>query len=233
MINKDPAIQTDIKEKIIIFFDLVNKDNNHRYKSWEHCYTYFNRGSGLDLDTACLHMAFYLASWGMYRGSSFLLWKDYLIHTEIIEDLLKKKWDVLRGEAFEEDIDNKIGLIFELIEKIKNWYPKNIKSVNGKKVNINVTDTLATKILLGSLGCIPAYDRFFIAGLRSKNLRYGHLNRDNFSEVVKFYNMHHNDFEEAGKCISKRSGSNITYPPMKLVDMYFWQLGYEIDRNKQ
>jgi hypothetical protein len=36
-------------------------------------------------------MAFYLASWGMYRGSSFLLWKDYLIHQEVVDNIIAKK----------------------------------------------------------------------------------------------------------------------------------------------
>jgi hypothetical protein len=37
---------------------------------------------------ACLHLSFYLASWGLYRGSSFLLWKDYLVHHDMVNRIL-------------------------------------------------------------------------------------------------------------------------------------------------
>ncbi|MFH1661746.1 MAG: hypothetical protein ABIA02_01460, partial [Candidatus Falkowbacteria bacterium] len=70
----------DIKETIRDFFKEIEGDDNHRYKSWEHCYNYFSlEDKEINKDIACLHLAFYLASWGMYRGSTFLLQKDYLI----------------------------------------------------------------------------------------------------------------------------------------------------------
>lgn len=52
-------------------------DEHHRYRSWEHCYRFFRRAGAAEIsnqrDHAALHLGFYLASWGMYRGSSFLL----------------------------------------------------------------------------------------------------------------------------------------------------------------
>ena len=64
------------------FYKKIEDDKYHRYKSWEHCYRYFkkNKNKELNYDYAALQLAFYLASWGMYRGSSILLWKDYKIH---------------------------------------------------------------------------------------------------------------------------------------------------------
>ncbi|MBI4500776.1 MAG: hypothetical protein HY700_06400 [Gemmatimonadetes bacterium] len=68
---------------------------HHRYRSWEHCYNYFRRARparlAADRDQATLQLAFYLASWGMYRGSSFLLRHAYTVHgdtIDIITDLL-------------------------------------------------------------------------------------------------------------------------------------------------
>lgn len=40
------------------------QDSNHRFKSWEYCYTAF--GNLDSVDYLSLHLAFYLASWGMY-----------------------------------------------------------------------------------------------------------------------------------------------------------------------
>lgn len=215
----------DISTKILKFHAQLDGDDNHRYKSWEHCFSYFS-GNKTDIDKACLQMAFYLASWGMYRGSSFLLWKDYLIHKKVVEKLLQHKH--LQKLNFIDTTEEDINEIFELITWVKNWYKNNIELVNGEKKKVNVTDTLATKIILGALGCVPAYDRYFIDGIRSKGLPYSGLKPKNFSFVVNFYKENKSSFIYASEEILKRS--KVSYPPMKLVDMYFWEIGYEIDK---
>jgi hypothetical protein len=155
-----------ITSKILCFYQHLRLDNNHRYKSWEHCYKYFSQVEA-DKDIACLHLSFYLASWGMYRGSSFLLWKNYLVHREVVKHLLPLQH--LRCIDFCNECDGKIDEIFELAAWIKNWYLHNISHVNGKPKMIHVTDTLVTKILLGTLGCTPAYDTYFIDGKGSRD----------------------------------------------------------------
>lgn len=215
----------DIGNKILKFHTQLESDENHRYKSWEHCYNYFS-GERIDVDIACLHMSFYLASWGMYRGSSFLLWKDYLIHKEVVEHILERKH--LQKINYNDAEDKDIEEIFILISWIKNWYKKNIKSINGVARKVNVTDTLATKIILGTLGCIPAYDRYFIDGMRAKGLSYSGLKLNNYLAVVRFYVLNKRSFDYANRKILASSGIN--YPPMKLVDMYFWELGFEADK---
>ena len=62
------------------FYDDACATENGRSRSWEHCYRVFRDARtdpSPDYDYLSLHLAFYLASWGMYRGSSFLLQKDY------------------------------------------------------------------------------------------------------------------------------------------------------------
>jgi hypothetical protein len=159
----------------------------------------------------------------MYRGSSFLLWKDYLIHLKVVNHILSLQH--LRDTDFSKPCTSEIDDIFELSSWIKNWYQQNICHVNGAPRKVNVTDTLVTKILLGTLGCIPAYDRFFIDGLRAKGLSHSRLSKNNFLSVVKFYNRNRDDFDSVQKSIQSKSG--IYYPSMKLVDMYFWQIGFD------
>ena len=62
-----------------VFKEIEKSDQSvyHRGKSWEHCYTFFRkyktlRNDKLLVDYAALHLGFFLASWGMLRGSSFL-----------------------------------------------------------------------------------------------------------------------------------------------------------------
>ena len=78
----------------------INSDPNDRLRSWEHCYKSFHDARGCktaDQDYLSLMLAFYLASWGMYRGSSFLLQKDYKIHRPVLEEILKPEYDTLFG----------------------------------------------------------------------------------------------------------------------------------------
>jgi hypothetical protein len=122
----------------------------------------------------------------------------------------------LRDEEFKD--------IFELILWVKNWYKDNVHLIKGKSKKVNVTDTLATKIILGTLGCVPAYDRYFIDGIRKKNLNYSGIKPRNFTSIIEFYKNNINQFSTAEKHIFEISGIN--YPPMKLLDMYFWEIGY-------
>lgn len=217
-----------ISTEIINFHKQIVKDENHRYLSWEHCYKYFTQSSpDRDMEKACLHLAFYLASWGMYRGSSFLLWKDYLIHEEVVGLLLEYKH--LQTIDFSQVEPAELEEIEALKQRIKDLYKKKIKHVNGDKRDVNVTETLATKILLGTLGCIPAYDRYFIDGLRivKNRLPDSKLTPRNFLAVVEFYQAHKPEFDHAQRAIKNCRGP--AYPAMKLVDMYFWQIGFEND----
>lgn len=82
------------------FYNDLKGDENGRYRSWEHCYSHFIKARGsqeIDYDYLSLQLAFYLASWGMYRGSSFLLQKDYKVHIPVVKELLSEKYDVLAG----------------------------------------------------------------------------------------------------------------------------------------
>src|SRR5690606_15713744 len=69
-------IRTDIETAIKKFKNKCNPDD--RYSSFDYCYNYFLKTDNLkeDMEKSCLVLAFYLASWGMLRGSSFLLQKS-------------------------------------------------------------------------------------------------------------------------------------------------------------
>jgi hypothetical protein len=159
----------------------------------------------------------------MYRGSSFLLWKDYLVHREVVNRILSLR--DLRNIDFSKQCAAEIKQVFELSSWIRTWYQQNISHVNGTAKKIHASDTLVTKILLGTLGCIPAYDRYFIEGLRAKGLSHSRLSKDNFQSVVDFYNLNRDDFDSVQKSIESNSG--IYYPTMKLVDIYFWKTGFD------
>lgn len=222
-------MSSDIYNKVTNFYSTLFADKNHRYKSREHCYSYFRDDlTKKNIDISCLHLSFYLASWGMYRGSSFLLWKDFRIHKDVVEKLFKNKHfqEFNFSSIKETDLDK----IIDLMNWIKNWYKENIKTVNGEEKSIQATDTLVTKIMLGTLACIPAYDRYFIDGMRESGIKYSKLNKKNFKAVVNYYKDNEKEFLKAQKTVYEKSG--IRYPAMKLVDMYFWEIGFQADKKK-
>lgn len=108
------------------FYSQLKGDPNGRFRSWEHCYKQFHdarNNPNADIDYLSLHLAFYLASWGMYRGSSFLLQKDYRIHIIVIKEILKEKYDPLFGiECVELRKKKNQELIDELNTFMGNYY---------------------------------------------------------------------------------------------------------------
>ncbi|MBL8637444.1 MAG: hypothetical protein JNN09_02990 [Alphaproteobacteria bacterium] len=205
-------------EEVSQFYKRIRNGTNHRYCSWEHCYNFFQSNERTNYDLAALNLGFYLASWGMYRGSSFLLQKDYKVHVGAVKIIQDKEYGVLRGISLEGFTEEKIDLLFGLIEQLREYYNEIKFSVLHLGNNNDTTDTLITKALMGTLGCIPAYDRFFIKGINeSAELRVG-LNKENFKALLEW-------------CKNNPVPDNIRqdipaqYPIMKIIDMYFWRIG--------
>lgn len=215
------------------FYNSIQKEKNGRYKSWEYCYKIFHDArknkKECDIDKLSLNLAFYLASWGMYRGSSFLLQKDYTIHKEAIKIILKEKYDVLFGIKCEALRKNEnIKVLFELKDEIDKYYDtirKEVAKNMGKETSkANLSETLSSKILMGTLGCVPAYDRYFISGAKSTGITTGIFNKNSILRICDFYISNLDKLEKVRK---KLKIENIEYPQMKLIDMGLWNKGFE------
>jgi len=213
---------------ILNFNKSIMDDNSHRYKSWEHCYTVFK--SSTEIDFISLHLGFYLASWGMYRGSSGLLQKDYTIHHGAIEILKDSKFKAIHFIGSNQlNLAKKkehIDLIIDLKDELSRYY-SNIKYTKGDnpEKGISPTDTLISKIMLGTFSCCPAYDRYYIDGLRVTGLKGFELTTESLNNLYAYIDEYINEITLVQKEIIKSSG--IFYPVMKIMDMYFWSLGYE------
>ena len=232
-----------LKGENALIYEIISKyhllsvrDKHHRFKSWEHCNNFFSKHKGnLEdenlFDYSCLQLAFYLASWGMMRGSTFLLQKDYRIHEYFIKNVAmnykyKKYYAVLNEASISiDDIDG----IDELIKYTAKVYVDNIKDINGEKTTVSVTDTLISKILLGVYGIVPAYDSYFVNAIKMYGFKNANLCEDSLKELVDFYYDFQSEFEVCRLLFEK---DGVQYPPMKLIDMYFWQIGYMLDKNQ-
>ena len=210
------------------FYDDARANENGRSRSWEHCYRVFRDARtdpSPDYDYLSLHLAFYLASWGMYRGSSFLLQKDYKVLVPIVEEILKPDYDCLFGVAC---ADLRESEVQGSLEKLYKYIAKHLQPIRnevaGREVTTPVSPVLITKILMGTLGCVPAYDRFFQDGVATYKVTTQEYSRNSLLKLVDFYEEHNDRLEEARRGFE---GDGLTYPQMKVLDMGFWQIGFE------
>ena len=212
------------------FYDDARANENGRSRSWEHCYRVFRdarTAPSPDYDYLSLHLAFYLASWGMYRGSCFILQKDYKVHTPIVEKILKPEYDCLFGLACADLRNDDVrGQYTNLYNDIADHFWPIRNEVAGRVVKSQVSPVLITKILMGTLGCVPAYDRFFEEGARYFGLEKKTYHEDSLLELADIYEAHNDRLEEA-RCAMQTE--DLVYPQMKLLDMGFWQIGFEKD----
>jgi len=176
-----------------------------------------------DRDHAALQLGFYLASWGMYRGSSFLLQHAYTVHLGVIDQLMAPRFSVLWEQEFGAGNDdvNLVPIVLETIDAVREAYRPFAPSAESRQAS----DTLVTKIILGTFGCLPACDRFFIDGFKSANFRYSYLNAKFLERILAFCRDNLRELRGEQESIERIGG--MRYPLMKLIDMYFWQIGFD------
>lgn len=134
----------DIKDNIKEY--MKDRRPEERYASFDYCYNYFqgfyekekikSLAIAGNIEFSSLHIGFYLASWGMLRGSSFLLQKSikhYERLIKVIAETDRMVWEI--------DIDNYSDENIELLIKTS-WH---IRNALGDS-NDYASDTLVTKI---------------------------------------------------------------------------------------
>jgi len=208
-----------------------DRGRNHRFRSWEYCYKAFGmafvgkkKPSPKDIDALALQLAFYLASWGMYRGSSFLLQRDYKVHIPAVMIVLKH--GELRGISFEDLKDEVVEKVYSVATKLCQHYEDIRKSCNeAKDVEANISSILVTKVLLGTLGCVPAYDTYLKRALKGLGItqRFG---VKSMGELVNFWNENKKAFKSPQERIDKGVGFRV--PEMKVLDMGLWKVGEKL-----
>jgi hypothetical protein len=223
-------LDEDIEAKII---SDIGDTAESRGKSFDYCYNYFYRTEDLLLDKekSCNILGMYLASWGMYRGSSFLLKEKsvrYLLR--FIEPISKLKRKINPDEPIDVDTYNEKNM-----EVIENIYTELSKYTEGHEYN-----TLVTKILLGVFGFVPAFDTYFKAGIKSlPNCKdsFNKLSRGCLGTIKQFYDNNKEDIDQIQKksftkCFEDGEPTKVNYTKAKIIDLYFFEIGYR-ERTKK
>lgn len=184
-----------------------------------------------DYDYMALNLAFYLASWGMYRGSSFLLDKSYKIHIEPVklifskDELWKRSLSSIELTAFGKELAN----VYGVGDKVR---------ASNDGISGNMTDTLFTKILLGLTGNVIAYDRYCKTSLsafgygrnffRTRNdTSWDRFKKDGFATFANILSVIKAsypkvEFKDGGYV---QTSEYVPYPAAKNVDMFLFVLG--------
>src|SRR5207244_2639978 len=85
----------------------------------------------------------------------------YTVHLGVVDCLLDSKFSKLWSEEFGAS-DSDAALVPLILDACKNV--RGVYHPFAKALNKGVTNTLLTKVILGTMGCFPALDDYFKAG---------------------------------------------------------------------
>lgn len=162
-----------------------------------------------NLELSCLHLGFYLASWGMYRGSSQLLQRSIRQLVPVIEALAGADPMVWQIDA-NQYTDKNIQALLDFSKILR-------------KVIQGMSEILATKIMLGVFGNTPAFDTNFKKGFVATTYGPKALRR-----VKDFYQQHGTVIDAWRVPTLDFDTGNPTrrlYPRAKVIDMIFFVEG--------
>lgn len=215
--NMENFVCYDIQDVVNDFWE-KNKDEKHRYRSFDFCYShfYFSKiNNKIDIEKSCYVLWSYLASWGMLRGSSFLLQKNPFYLKDLVEYIYSQDISV-----WEIDVDG----YNDNIERILNLY-ENVK----ERVILNAERelVLVTKILLGVFAIIPAYDTYFCETFRQfSDCKFRKFNKASLEAIHEFYLANKDVIDElqtqeqAKVCNFNGDETSLKYTKAKIIDMY-------------
>ncbi|MBQ7209750.1 MAG: hypothetical protein IJS05_02500 [Paludibacteraceae bacterium] len=209
-----------------------------RAASYDFCYGYFQAHChelSKNIELSCLHLWSYLASWGMLRGSGKLISNCSMkVLTDVImylDSLHDSDWILDVDDYSDEDKRDRIIEIYnDLSSKIRS-----IK-VDGALVGVNATITLVTKIMLGTIGCVPAFDDFFSSTFRSEfatdkpHCGFRILNSNALLHIHTFYLENKEALKDVMIPVIDFNGNpmpGLFYKKAKLIDMFGWNVGLE------
>jgi len=196
---------------------LGDRQPTSRYASFDYCFNYFQAHREEDrlaalagpeqLELSCLQLGFYLASWGMLRGSSELLQRSVKSLVPVIEAIAAAP-----DELWTIDADHYSPGACDAITR----FARVLRGV----LHPGASDILVTKIILGTTGCIPAFDTNFKRGFGVSSFTPSALR-----QVGTFYQ--HNvavieEHREATLDFHTGSPTQRRYTRAKVIDMIFF-----------
>jgi len=201
---------------------MENRTLDGRETSFDFCYNYFKSFSRdtatfqtladeNNIEKSCLHLGFYLASWGMLRGSSILLQKCFHYYKPVIEALS----NLNPVEYYTIDVDN--YNIFQNEQKIISCY----ETIRHAFLH-EPTVTQITKIMLGVFGIFPAIDTNF-----NRSFKIYKVNSQSINQLFNYYDQNRQEIDSQCIYTIDFHGNNTEniYKKAKIIDMIGWIQG--------
>lgn len=208
----------DIEANLAVY--LAARSPTDRYASFDYCFNYFQshaeRGQtaeiaeGPRMEISCLQLGFYLASWGMYRGSALRLQRSLAYLAPAVAVIATSPPELWSADA-DDYSDETCSLIFDVGHRLRAAFPE------------GASDTLITKVMLGVFGCVPAFDSYFKRGFGVSE-----FNRSAFGRLGQFYDENAEVIERNRvPTLEFATGTDTArrYSRAKVIDMIFFVEG--------
>lgn len=197
---------------------------SERPQSWDFCYEHFSDVDRVlsDRQASCMHLGYYLASWGMLRGSTYLFRSTNARHYLKVIDVMCDYDADLRGitpEHYGERETQKL-----LVSAYQDLGEALLPNGGTRR-------TLVTKILMGIWGVFPSVDTYFTRTFRKIEQAAGRRGGFwRFSEktvefVGEFYGVHKQEIDRLANAYQtvdfetgESTGRNL--PAAKIIDIY-------------
>lgn len=211
----------NIEQNLSSFIEEHN-DENSRGKAYDCLHEVFlneYKKGNPDYDYIALNLYAFLGSWGMLHFRSKLIRKNYKGLTKLTKLLV----ELAKSEDYSYLVDFEISKAdsVKYREDILFLKAKITETLEEDYKDISVTDTLVGKILLGTFGCMPAFESNFCNAAK-KEFSKNTITINN--SIEKVYDWAKNNENELMSCKNK-DVRLMKYPIMKLVDMVFWEAG--------
>lgn len=169
-----------------------------RERSWDLCFSHFQKHPKPTeaMETSCLHLGYYLASWGMLRGSSFLFQKTNLLHYQRAIDVIEQHNQYLRGW----DVPDYLAS-GKYVQFSSAWTDLRAALLPDGGRDL----TLVSKVMMGVWGCIPSFDTFFVrtfqdlSTTRSERGSWNSAGADALRMLHSVYDLHADEIDGVRK----------------------------------
>lgn len=179
------------------FLDLPDDSrppSRRRERSWDLCFSHFQEHERPTevMETSCLHLGYYLASWGMLRGSSFLFRQTNALHYQPVIEVIEQYNPHLRGWDVPDYLDERK---YEHYDAAWEALKKTLLPDGGRGL------TLISKVMMGVWGCVPSFDTYFratfknLAQTRAERGAFNRAGRDTLRLLHKVWSQHEDEFE--------------------------------------
>ena len=191
-----------------------------RYRSHDYCHEVFVKyrksvANPTTADYMALNLYMFLASWGMVSRGKLLIQNNYKLLIDAVKVVCDEKYDWL----VDVDIYNPGFSKAKYLDDVMQLKEDLRKAIYKTGIGYKYDDTLLSKIILATLGCVPAYDTNVKKTMRTFGITAS-FNENGLKDLLDFANIYKSDIMTA---MATYSGKTLVpYSPMKYIDMALW-----------